>query len=259
MSSRKGAFTPLGAAYAVFAIYMLAPLTMIVVMSLKDGAFMGFPITRWTLGWYAELFRDQEIIKAFLFSLYIAFASTAIALVVGVWTAVLLSRRFLGWSLVFALVCIPAVVPGVVSAISLRIFTRAIGIDQGALAIIIGHAVHSVPFVALMVLTRLSSMPAHLTEAARDLGADPFVAFLRVTLPFLRPALIGGAIFALLSSFDDFIRAFFLSAYQPTLPILIFDRLEQGATPSLAAVSTLILFTTVLLGFYAERLIRKVS
>ena len=43
------------------------------------------------------------------------------------------------------------------------------------------------------------------------------VVFLRITLPYLKPALIGAAIFCLLLSFDDFVRSFFLGGYEPTL------------------------------------------
>ena len=68
---------------------------------------------------------------------------------------------------------------------------------------ILAHAIHSVPYMALMTLTRLNSMPKNLTEAARDLGADSFVTFIRVTIPYLSPALIGGTVFSMLSSFWD--------------------------------------------------------
>jgi spermidine/putrescine transport system permease protein len=252
-----GAISWLGAAYVAFALYLLLPLTMVVLMSFKDHRFMGFPITRWTTQWYADAIRDQQFLNALSYSLVIAFISTAIALVMGLWLALLLSRQKLYLrGLLFALVCMPIVVPGIVSAISLRIFVETTGIDTGPVAIIIAHAAHSAPFITLMAMTRLSSMPAHLTESARDLGADAFVAFTRVTLPYLRPALIGGCIFAMLSSFDDFIRSFFLASFAPTLPILIFARLRDGLSPSLAAISTMVLIVTVLIGAFAERFVR---
>lgn len=255
---QPGAISWLGAAYVAFAVYMLLPLTIVFLMSFKDHQFMGFPIRQWTTRWYAESLQDQVFIGALGYSLYIAVASTAIALVIGLWCAVLLSRKTLFMrGLIFAIVCMPVVVPGIVSAISLRIFMNTIGISTGTLAIIIAHAAHSVPFIALMALTRLSSMPAHLTESARDLGADPFVAFMRVTVPFLMPALIGGSIFSMLSSFDDFIRAFFLSSFSPTLPIVFFSRLSNALSPSLAAISTMVLLVTVAIGVLTERLVRK--
>lgn len=254
---QAGAVSWLGAAYAAFVLYMLLPLTMVLLMSFKDHKFMGFPITRWTTKWYADAVRDQEFLNALTYSLTIAIISTAIALVIGLWAAVLLTRQKLALrGVLFALVCMPIVVPGIVSAISLRIFVESTGIGTGPVAITIAHAAHSVPFIALMAMTRLSSMPSHLVDSARDLGADAFVAFVRVTLPYLMPALIGGAIFSMLSSFDDFIRAFFLASFSPTLPILIFSRLQQGLSPSLAAISTMVLVVTVVVGIFAERFVR---
>ncbi len=254
---QAGAISWLGAFYVAFVLYMLVPLTMVVLMSFKDHRFMGFPIERWTTKWYADAIADHAFLSALTYSIWIAAVSTAIALVIGLWSAVILSRPRLPLrALLFALVAMPIVVPGIVNAISLRIFFESTGIDTGPVAIIIAHAAHSVPFIALMAMTRLSSMPPNLTESARDLGADPFVAFTRITLPYLRPALIGGAIFAMLSSFDDFIRSFFLASFSPTLPILIFARLQQGLSPALAAISTMVLIVTVAIGILAERFVR---
>lgn len=250
----------LGFAYAAFAFYLLSPLVIVVLMSLKDGAFMGFPIEKWTTNWYAQAIQDREFLGALGLSIYIAIVSTLVALVVGVWSAVILTRNDLvGRPIIFALVSMPLVVPSIVAAISLRIFTQSIGIAPGTTAIILAHAIHNVPYVTLMALTRLNAMPKHLTEAARDLGADSFVTFTRVTIPFLLPALIGGAIFSLLSSFDDFVRSFFLGGYSPTLPVLIYGRIFSGITPGLAAISSMVLIVTIILGLSAERMVRKLG
>jgi spermidine/putrescine transport system permease protein len=248
----------LGFAYAAFAVYLLSPLLIVVMMSLKEGAFLGFPIEKWTTRWFMEVAQDRDFLSALGLSIYIAIISTLLALVVGVWAAVLLARPALwGRPVIFALACMPLVVPSIVSAISLRIFSQSIGIRPGTTAIIIAHAVHSVPYMALMALTRLNSMPKNITEAARDLGADGFVTFVRITIPFLIPALIGGTVFSMLSSFDDFVRSFFLGGYSPTLPVLIYSRIFSGLTPALAAMSTMVLVVTIFLGLYTERLVRK--
>nr|MBA3520263.1 ABC transporter permease subunit [Hyphomicrobiales bacterium] len=122
---------------------------------------------------------------------------------------------------------------------------------------ILGHTVHAVPFVVVMVLTRLRSMPNNMIDAARDLGADEVVAFFRVTLPFLAPALLGGAIFAALLSVDDFVRTFFLGGYRPTLPVLIFTKVQGGMSPEINVMATLVLIVTAAIGLYAERLTRR--
>ena len=94
-------------------------------------------------------------------------------------------------------------------------------------------------------------------EAARDLGADPLIAFLRITLPYLVPAILGASVFCLLLSFDDFVRSFFLGGYEPTLPVLIFAMLRSGMSPEINAISTVALVLTAAIGVWAERFTRK--
>jgi spermidine/putrescine transport system permease protein len=134
-----------------------------------------------------------------------------------------------------------------------------IDLEPGMLAIILGHTVHNVPFVALVVMARLSTLPRSHIEAARDLGADSLVAFARITLPYLKPALIGAGVFCMLISFDDFIRSFFLGGYQPTLPVLIFAELRSGMSPEINAIATVVLLITALLGLWAERSMRRLE
>jgi len=250
--------TALSAGYWLFVLYLIGPLVLMMLMSFKDANFIAFPIQNWTLDWYAKVVQDKQFIEAFGYSLFIAAMVTAAATVIGVWIALLISAEGIwGRAVIFALACLPAVVPGMISAISLRIFVRVLDMQTGTAAIILGHTVHAVPFVVIMVLTRLRSMPASMVDAARDLGADNFIAFVRVTLPYLGPALIGGMIFCALTSIDDFVRTFFLGGYRPTLPMLIFAKVQSGMSPEINAMATIVLVVTAAVGLYAERLTRR--
>jgi spermidine/putrescine transport system permease protein len=248
----------LPALYWGFVIYLLIPIAVMVAMGFKDSRFIGFPIENWTLRWYADVVRDQDMMAAFGYSVLIAVASTTGALVLGLLLGLFIGpHRFFGKAFLFALMALPAVMPGIISAISLRLFIRAIDLEPGTAAIILGHTIHNVPFVTLMVLTRLNALKPSLIEAAKDLGADELVAFFRITLPFLKPALLGATIFALLVSFDDFLRSFFLGGFEPTLPVLIFAKLRSGMSPEINAISTIVLLITAALGIWAERSMRR--
>ena len=250
----------LACVYWAFVVYVFVPLFLMVAMGFKDSRFIGFPIRSWTLDWYVGVFQDVEVLSVFGYSLLIAVAATAIAVVIGTWIAVLLDgRRFAGRMAVFALAILPALIPGIISAIAFRIYARVLGVDPGMFAIIWSHAVHNVPFVALVVMARLSTLPRSQTEAARDLGADPLMAFLRITLPYLTPSILGASIFCLLLSFDDFVRSFFLGSYDPTLPILIFAKLRSGMSPEINAIATVALLLTAILGVWAERFTRRLQ
>jgi spermidine/putrescine transport system permease protein len=246
--------------YWAFVLYVFVPLILMVVMGFKDSKFIGFPIRSWTLDWYLGVFDDAEVVSVFGYSVAIAVLATLISIIVGTWIAVLLEgRKFWGRAAVFGLTILPALVPGIISAIAFRIYARLLGIEPGMFAIIWAHAVHNVPFVALVVMARLSTLPKSQTEAARDLGADPLVAFMRITLPYLVPAIMGASIFCLLLSFDDFVRSFFLGSYEPTLPVLIFAMLRSGMSPEINAIATVALVLTAVLGVWAERYMRRMN
>ncbi|WP_282128763.1 ABC transporter permease, partial [Roseobacter litoralis] len=194
--------------YWAFVLYVFVPLLLMILMGFKDSKFIGFPIRSWTLDWYLGVFADAELLSTLGYSVTIAILSTLISIVVGTWIAVLLEgRKFMGRAAVFGLTLLPALVPGIISAIAFRIYARWLGIEPGMGAIIWAHAVHNVPFVVLVVMARLSTLPKSQIEAARDLGADPIIAFLRITVPYLIPAILGASIFCLLLSFDDFVRS----------------------------------------------------
>jgi spermidine/putrescine transport system permease protein len=246
--------------YWAFVAYLFLPLAMMTLMGFKDSQFIGFPINEWTPDWYYTALTDPTIRSTFIYSITIAVVSTVLSLFIGTWVALLLGpTRFWGKLAVFGLMCLPAVVPGVISAIALRIFIRLIGIEPGMGAIIFGHTIHNVPFVALLVMARLSSLRQSHLDAARDLGADNLITFLRITLPYLKPALVGGTVFCLLLSFDDFVRSFFLGGYQPTLPVLIFAELRSGMSPEINAIATVVLLLTALGGLWAERSMRRLN
>lgn len=246
--------------YWAFMVYLFVPLILMVLMGFKDSKFIGFPIQNYTFEWYVGVFQDAEVISVFAYSMAIALSTTFLSLMIGTWLACFLGpNKFRGKLIVFALATLPAVIPGIISAIALRIFARAIELEPGMLAIIFGHTVHNVPFVALVVMARLATLPKSQIEAAYDLGADSLVAFFRVTLPYLKPALIGAAVFCMLLSFDDFVRSFFLGGYQPTLPVLIFAKLRSGMSPEINAIATTVLIMTAILGLWAERSMRRLN
>jgi len=248
----------LRAFYWCVVAWLFLPLALIVLMSITASPVVGFPITRLTARWYRDVLADRDVREAFIYSCAVAAGSSALALIIGLWTAVAIGtlRSAILRGALFCAACLPIVTPGIVSAISLRVFIRLIGLSPGYAAIMFGHAVHAVPFVVIMLTARLRTVPAHLVDAARGLGADPVRAFLRVTVPWLYPAIAGSAVLALLESFDDFLRSFFLGGYQPTLPVLLYGRLFSGLSPEINAIAAIVLVLTIASGLAGERLLR---
>ncbi len=242
----------------LFVVYLFVPLFVMAAMGFRDSNFIAFPIQKWTTGWYRGVLADEEIVAALLVSLQVAVYSTVAAVVIGLPMSFVVARtRGIVRGLLLAVIVLPAFLPVVVSAIAIRMFLGMLGINTGIAAVSLGHAIGSVPFVVVMILTRLNAMSVNMADAARNLGADDIIVLTRVVLPFLAPAMFGAIMFCLLLSFEDFVRSFFLGSSEPTFPVLLFARLRFGFDPGLAAISTLVLIASIALGLYAERHIRR--
>lgn len=242
----------------LFVIYLFLPLFVMAAMGFRDSRFIAFPIHDWTTTWYRSVLADEEILSALWISLQVAIYSTVIAVTIGLPMSFVVARtRGLLRGLMIAAIVLPAFLPVVVSAIAIRMFLGNLGLDTGIAAISFGHAISTVPFVVIMLLTRLNAMSANMADAARNLGADDIIVMFRIVLPFLAPALFGAVMFCLLLSFEDFVRSFFLGGNKPTFPVLLYAKLRFGFDPGLAAISTIVLIASTALGLYAERHIRR--
>ena len=232
--------------------------------------FFSFNSTRstqvWTgfsLEWYGELLRDQSVHDAFRTSLIVGVVATAIATVIGTFTALALSRHsFRGQTAADTAIYAATVMPEIVVGVSLLSFFVAInpftGIELGISTIIIAHVAFTISFVTIVVRARLSGMDRSIEEAAQDLGASPVQTFLRVTLPLILPGVMAGALLAFTLSFDDFVITFFVSGVgSSTLPLKIYSMIKFGVSPVINALSTVVLVATMLLIFGGSRILVK--
>jgi putative spermidine/putrescine transport system permease protein len=109
-------------------------------------------------------------------------------------------------------------------------------------------------YVVRTTLASLAGLDAELEDAACTLGASRLTAFVKVTLPLMRPGIAAGALFAFITSFDNVPVSIFLTGVgTTTLPVKIFTAIEFGVDPTVAAVSSLLILTTALALVVAER------
>jgi spermidine/putrescine transport system permease protein len=130
-------------------------------------------------------------------------------------------------------------------------------LSMGMGTIIVSHVAFTLPFVVLTVRARLVGFDPSVEEAARDLGANEWITFRRVTLPIISPGVLAGAMLAFTLSLDDFIITFFTSGPgSTTLPIYVYGLLRRIVTPEVNALSTLwilAVFGLVLIYQWIER------
>jgi len=245
---------------AVVFLFLYVPIILLVVFSFNDSRFTilwkGF-----TWKWYGEIWKDTRLIEALNNSLIIAAATTVLAVALGTMGAWLMHRyRFPLMRLVSTLVFIPMVIPEIIMGISLLILFAALGADLGYITVIISHVTFCFPFVLVAVQARLQGIDPFLEEAAMDLGATPMQAFWKVIVPYLMPAIVSGALMSFTLSMDELIVTFFTAGPESrTLPLEVFGRVKKGLSPSLNAISTLFILSTILLVIATESMkkIRK--
>jgi spermidine/putrescine transport system permease protein len=176
-----------------------------------------------------------------------------VSTIIGTLLGVALYRyRFPGKGPFEGLVHLPIVIPEVCMAVAMVAFFAAIGMPLSLWTIIISHIAFSFPFVAVVVRARMIGFDESLEEASRDLGATKLQTFLNVTLPYLMPGVISGALLAFTLSLDDFVITFFTSGPgSTTFPIKIYSMVRFSVTPEVNAASTVLIVLTLTLTLLA--------
>lgn len=248
-------------------VFLWVPIAVLVAFSFNDSAsvsvWRGF-----TLRWYENLFgalgggsrfQTELLLQAVRNSLVVAGVSTLVATALGTAFALAVARgRFRGRKLLDALFYLPVVIPDITMGVSLAVFfrivfdlvlqTTGVRLVSGFGTIVIAHVAFNVAYVAIVVRARLATMDASLEEAARDLGANEFQTFWRVTFPILAPGVIAAALLAFTLSLDDFVVTFFTSGVgTTTLPMFVYGLLKQRVPPEINAVSTLMILASLVL------------
>ena len=248
----------LAAHTALVYLFLYAPIAILVVFSFNAARQTAF-WQGFTLDWYRRLLDDGLLLRAVRNSLEVAGITTAAAVLLGTPAALALARpTFRGKGATQTLLYLPVIIPEVVLGAALVTFFGAVELRLSLATVVIAHAVFSVSYMALVVRARLAGLDPALEEAARDLGANPFETFRRVTLPLALPGIVASALLVFTLSIDDYVITSFVAGVgATTLPLHIYSMLKVGVTPEVNAVSTLLLAVTIVLIVAAHRLLQK--
>lgn len=244
----------LGVYVAVVLLLLHLPILVLVAFAFNASRF-SVEWTGFTLRWFTGLLDRPDILAGLRNSLLVGVTSTLIATALGTLLALALARhRFRGRTAVESLLYVPLVTPEIVVGISLLVLFAALGLRLGIATIVVAHVAFSISFVTVVVRARLAGMDTHLEEAAMTLGARPWRAFRRVTLPLIMPGVAAGALLAFTLSFDDYVITSFVSGSgSSTLPVVIYGMVRRNIDPTVNAVSTLVLLVTTLLIYCSDR------
>lgn len=267
-----------GAYVALFFVYLALPLTVVAVFAFNDSQFPSLPWEGFTLGWFfgseppmIGVFHEGPILRAIGTSVIIGLAVSALSVAVGTTNAFLFNRyQFRGRGLLYVLMLLPLVIPGIVLGISILVFSSTLAnaawevaeidiqaLRPGLVLVILGQFSFVTTIATLVIAARLQKFDRTLEEAALNLGANQITAVRTITLPYLAPAMIGAFVVSFLMSFENFNTTLMLVGSDSPLTIAMFDRLKLGSTPLLNAVSLLLMLGSSLLALVMIAFQRK--
>ena len=246
-------------------IFLYVPIFILMFYSFNESRL----VTVWagfSIKWYGELFRDEQMMSAVWMSLKIAFLSASMAVVLGTMAAIAMVRfgRFRGKTMFTGMITAPLVMPEVITGLSLLLLfvtlSQALGwpAERGSVTIWIAHTTFCMAYVAVVVSSRLREFDRSLEEAAMDLGASRLGVFFRITLPIVAPALLAGWLLAFTLSLDDLVIASFVSGPgSTTLPMVVFSSVRLGVSPKINALATLLVLAVSMATFIAWWYVRR--
>jgi spermidine/putrescine transport system permease protein len=254
---------------AAFLVFLFLPLLTVAVFAFNDAPYPAPPWHGFTLDWFfgneatgrVGLFADQELLSSIWTSCIVAAWVTTLSVLIGTANAFLMERAsFPGKGALSVLMLAPLVIPGVILGISILAFASRIAdlcsdlfgweldfFRPGLPLVVLGQFSYIAAIATLTISARLKRFDRTLEDAALNLGATHPAVLWTITLPYLRPALIGSAAIAFLMSFENFNTTLMLVGSDAPLTIMMYGRMREGATPVLNAVSLFLIVASATL------------
>ena len=261
-------------AYALaFFAFLFLPLVVVAVFAFNNAPYPAPPWRGFTLDWFVGtdartgLRADKPMLASIWTSVVVASWVTLLSVAVGTTNAFLLERAtFRGKQALSMLMLAPLVIPGVILGISILSFASRIAqfaddqfgwelefLRPGLALVVLGQFSYIVAIATLMISARLKRFDRTLEEAAYNLGATRSAVLTTLTLPYLRPALMGAAAISFLMSFENFNTTLMLVGGDAPLTVMMYGRMREGASPVLNAVSLALMVASALLALTMMR------
>jgi spermidine/putrescine transport system permease protein len=258
-----------------FFVFLFLPLAVVAVFAFNDAPYPAPPWQGFTLDWFVGLggegrtglFLDTALLSSIWTSTVVACWVTLLSVLVGTANAFLMERtQFRGKPVLSLLMLAPLVIPGVILGISILAFASRVanlvddlyGVEleflrPGLPLVVLGQFSYIVSIATLTITARLKRFDLTLEDAAYNLGASRAAVMWTITLPYLKPALIGAAAISFLMSFENFNTTLMLVGSDSPLTVMMYGRMREGATPVLNAVSLLLMVASAVLALTMMR------
>ncbi len=238
-------------------LFLFVPIVVVILYSFNAINSLS-NLHGFSLRWYRQAIDDADLRASLGVSVEIAAVTTLFSAVIGTLLAFGLERgqRALAKANEGALI-VRLLSPETATAVALLLLFTQTGIALSRLTIVLGHLALCVPFVTVVVRSRLAGLNPEVEEAAMDLGASRLAALRLVALPLLWPAIAAASMLAFVLSFDDFVTTLFTAGNGTApLPLRIYSALRFGVTPVVNAIGVLMLVIALAAASAAALLMR---
>ena len=235
-------------------VLLVTPTLIVIPMSFSESQYLEFPPKNWSTRWYEHYFSSPEWMLATVTSLKAAFLTMLVATPIGVVAAYGLHASKVKFiRIAFVLLITPMMVPVVLVAIGAFYAYVKLGILYTLTGLVLAHTILALPLVLIVTGSALKSYDMNQELAARSLGAPRWKAFLTITLPQIRFAVVTSALLSFLTSFDEVVIAMFISGGDnPTLTRNMFNALRDQIDPTIASISTIMIVVTSIMMVLAQ-------
>jgi multiple sugar transport system permease protein len=246
------------AALVLVVVALVLPLVWMVAASLKTNVDIydasKAVIFSPTFDNYAKVLDQANYVQFILNSLWVAFASTALSLLLGVPAAYSMSRFSMKRS---ALVVLMArVIPAVSLLVPWYYVFSNLRMVGGYGVLILSHMFVALPLIVYIMMGYFDGLPLELEESALVDGLTPIGAFRKITLPLSAPGIATAGILSFIFSWNNFMFALVLSgADTKTLPVAIFDFVGYASIDwgGLMAASTVVTVPIMVIALFAQK------
>ena len=248
MSSKTVLKLVTGSYLVLFFAYLFLPLLFMAVVAFNTSSLPQVaPWEGFTFMWFGELFADKQMWQGLLNSFIVAFAVVAISVPIGLGAALLLTRlQFKARDYFYALLVSPILTPGIILGISTFLFWDTwFRVSGGLWTAVMGQSTFISAYCMLLIMARAQRFDMTQEDAAFDLGATHRQVFWKITLPFLKPALLSSCALAFMQSFENYNTTLFAIGFKQTLPIYIGAKLRQFISPAMNALAVIFIVLTI--------------
>jgi len=228
-------------------ILVLAPVVVVMWMSLTPTAMFVLPVTQISLRWYREALSYPGFVDAFVLSAKLATLAAAVTIAL-CFSAVygIVRYRPRGAAALRGFFTAPLLVSAVVFGIAMLQFVNRFGLYNDFAGLLLAHVVLVVPFAIRSLEATVRAVPEELEWAAMILGRSRLGTLLRVTLPLCARGLVTAFLFCFLLSFSEVTTTIFMTGPGlQTLPVRIYTYMSDRIDPTVAAVSALVVLVSL--------------